>query len=580
MAELRRTVALLGGLAVVLAACGPAATATPAPREAPPTAPRVVATPTAISTPSARLAATATPKPSPTTAPSGPKVGGVIRHPQREDPSTWDPSKTHIDSMSSTKYLVFTGLFTMWSDPPKHCKKDVYPQAVKSWRWVDDTTAEFTLKQGIKYQNKPPVNGREMVAADVPPSFLRYQKGMSFMAGKSAQVESVTAKDKYTFQMKLKTPWGGFLEELMAHQYAPWVEPPEAGGPDGKLWEFPEKSWVGSGPFQFDKWTPGVKWRVVRNADYWQQGKPYLDAVEYAVIPEASTQLAALRSGQLNFIREFSEPLITEVANKLPGIQIIRCPSGSLSGPGSLWMNNSGPPFDDVRVRRAASMAIDQQAIISLYDKRASPSMVLPPGIPGALLLEDFPPEVRQFLEYHPDRSKQLLAQAGYPNGFDTVVNFTARYAAPSAMVAEAATSMLQAVGVRARLNLMEYGRFLETVVQAKYPVGQMAISAVSVNSLEDAHALFSFWSEAGAVNRSIVRDPEYDDLFKRFMTTVDQAKRRALARELQIMAAQKSYRVLLPMPDSTMTALPGIHFTWMGSTRDYSMMLETAWIE
>lgn len=589
MATMRTTLTLIGAVAMVLAACGPAATATPSPATATPSqtkaTPRPAATATATPQATPRPGATATPTPKPavrpTVAPGGPKTGGVARHPHREDTPSWDPSKTHVDPMNTTKYLVFSKLFTNWSDNPQNCQSEPYPWAVEKWRWVDDTTAEFTLKQGMKYHNKPPVNGREVVAQDMVPAFERYKKNLSFMAGKSALVESVIVADKYTFRMKLKSVWGGMISELMAHFYGPWLEPAEAGGADGNLWEQPDKSWIGSGAFMFDSWRPGVKWRLARNPDYWVQGRPYLEAVEYVVMPEVSTQLAALRAGQLNLIRDFTEELIDVAGQAIPGFQLARCPGGTMSGAGTLWMNNSGPPFDNVRVRRAVVMAIDLESLTkTLYKGRAGMGPVLPLTTQYAMKLSDFPADAQALLKYDPARAKQLLAEAGFPNGLDTSIIFTARYAAPATMVAEAVAGMLGQVGIRAKLEMQEYGRYTQTVIRASYPVGQMAISPRTANTPEDAHALLTFWSGAGAVNRSIVKDPEYDGLFLQFQRSTDENKRKELARQLQIMVASNAYNVRLPLSDSTMIALPNVHFTWVGNTRDYSMLLETAWMD
>ncbi|MBI2918403.1 MAG: ABC transporter substrate-binding protein [Chloroflexi bacterium] len=584
----KRSITCLAIALLLFAACGgPAATATPSPTPSaratePPraTAPATAA-PTATPLPGATAAPTPKPTAAPTAAPAGAKLGGTVRHPQREDPPSWDPSKTHVDPMITVKYLTFTKLFTNWSDNPQTCQSEVYPWAVQSWRWVDDTTAEFTLKPGIKYHNKPPVNGREAVAQDMVPAFERYKKNLSFMAGKSATVESVTVTDKYTFRMKLKSPWGGLVSELLAHFYGPWLEPAEAGGADGSLWEQPAKSWIGSGAFLFDSWRPGVKWRLVRNPDYWVKGRPYLDAVEMLVIPEASTQLAALRSGQLNMIREFNEEMLDVAVRDLPGLQVARCAGTTISGSGMLWLNNSGPPFDDVRVRRAVRMAVDNESLVkTLYKGRAAVGPVLPPTVQYAMKAEDFPSDLQPFLKYDPARAKQLLAEAGYPTGFDSAINFTLRYAAPANQVAEALAGMLGEIGIRAKLNIQEYGRYTQTVLRAAYPVGELAITPRTTVTPEDAHALTTYWSQAGAVNRSVVKDPEYDALFDQFRATTDENKRQNLARQLQIMAANKAYAVTLPMNDSTMVALRGVHFTWIGSTRDYSMLLETAWMD
>ncbi len=575
----QRYAGAMAALLVLLLACNPAAT---------PTATSVRLSPTPLATTLARATATpmatAAPVPAiptvvPTAAPAGPKAGGIVRYPQREDPPSWDPSRlSAVGDYNQDVSAVFTHLFTTWSDAPANCRSEVYPWAVQTWRWVDDRTAEFTLKQGMRYQNKPPVNGREVVANDFVPAFARYQKNNTFMAGKSAVVESVTAKDKYTFQMKLKNPWGGMITELLASYYGPWLEPAEAGGASGELWERPDKSWIGSGAFTFGSWIPGVKWRLVRNPDYWVKDHPYLDAVEVAVVPDASTQLAALVSGQLDFIRDFNEELLDASLRRLPSLQVVRCP-GAVGSVGMVWMDNSVPPFNDVRVRRAAVMAIDQQAIIdTFYKGRATIVPILPASTQFAWKVADFPTDVRQYVEYHPDRSKQLLADAGYPNGFDTVVNFTNRYAAPAPMIAEALVGMLGKGGIRAKVNMMDYGRFVSTVLQAKYPAGEMALTLTTARTPEDAHAFTTFWSGAGATNRSLVKDPEYDQLYERFRVTTDEKQRADLARQLQAMAASKAYAAHLPQGNSTISALAGIHFTWVGNTRDYSLLLETMW--
>lgn len=577
--RVQRTWAALGVAVLLMSACASAATPTPtlAPSSKSTPTPAARLTPTPAPTPT--LAPT--PAPSPTRAPAGPKLGGVARHPQRTDPPTWDPSKETVDPVGTSKYLVFTKLFTKWSDNPAQCQAEVYPWAVASWKWLSDTVAEFTLKPGIRFQNRPPANGREMVASDAVASFQRF-RNVPFMKVHSDKIDSVTATGKYTFQIKAKFPWGGLAAEMLAFQYGVWVEPAEITGADWDWSADPPKAWLGSGPFILKRWIPAVKWTFERNPNYWVPGKPYLDAVEYPVMPDASVHMAALRSGQLSVVRDLAEPMIDELQKRFVGFQVIRCPGGSTSGAGGFWMNNSGPPFNDVRVRRAVAMAIDRQSIIdTLYSRKAAYVTTAGPSMQYAMTLQDFPAEARQFLEYHPDRARQLLAEAGYANGFDTTINFTGRYAAPAAMVAEALVDMLKAVGIRAKLNMMEYTRFLDVVIASKYPVGDMAISPVDATTPEGALSLASFYSKTpGGRNRSLVNEPEYDKLFERFISVTDEKERQTLARQLQTMAADKAYRLLLPFPDSTMSLAPGVHLTWIGNTRDYGNMMETMWIE
>ncbi len=575
--------AVAGVALMLLLACAPGATPTPVPATATPT--RAAA---ATATPQAPPAGgSATPRPTSTSPPTAvaaaaPRQGGTLRYAALRDPPTWNPFGETVNPLTEIKTLVFSNLFTWWSDPPQNCQRGNYPLAVKAWRWADDTTVELVLKEGMRYHNKPPVNGREAVAADFAAVFPLYQKGIGYMAGASAHVQGVTALDKYTVRVKLDLPWGGFVGELLAHMYSPWLAPPEAGGPDGKLWETPEKSLIGSGPFMFERRRPDVDVSFVRNPDYWLKPLPYFDRVEFAMIPDVSTQAAAFRSGRLDMIVDLAANLRDDVQRAVPNLQIARCPGTQLTGAGVLFMPIGAPPYDDVRVRRAVSMAIDRQFIIeTFYRGQASYPGAMGSGMPyGLNKLEDYPPDIRQFLEYRPDQAKKLLAEAGYPNGLDTVLNFTTRYPQPHPMISEAIASMLAKVGIRAKLNLMESGRYVAVVIGNTFPDGEMVLNPLTVTTPEDALAFTSLWSKAGRTNRSRVKDPEYDKLYEQFLRTTGEEDRAKVARQMQLMAADRAWRVPLPMSDSTVTAHGGLHFTWPGNTRNLGMMLATAWRE
>lgn len=560
--------------ALLLAACGPAATPTTAPKATPVPKP----TATAIAGPTATPLAKPTPAATATVA--GPKRGGTIRYQVRSDPPGWDPVSTHVDPMNIGKYVAFARLLSNWTDPVQNCQGQLMPWTAQSWKWIDDRTAEFSLRQGVRFHNKPPVSGREATAEDVAASFERYRK-LPLTAAMSAQVESVVAKDKYTFQVKTKTSWGGLITELLANpRDGVWLEPAELNSPEYS-WTDPAKAWVGSGPFVFNSWQPGVKWSFDRHDSYFVAGQPYVDKIEYMVISEASTQLAALISGQLNMVRDLDENLMQQALRSIPGYQVVRCP-GVGGSPAALWMDNSSLPFNDVRVRRAVAMAINQQNIVdALYNGRATPAATLPAVIAYGMAIKDYPAEVRRYLEYNPQEARRLLTEAGYPNGFETVVNFTPRYEAPAPMIAEAVVSMLNDVGIKARLNMMEYTQFQRTVLQAKYPSGQMALSNLSSSTPECALCLTALWSGSGTGNRSMVNDPEYDRLFVEFRQTTEEAKRQELARKLQIMVAENAYRAHLPLADSVLTARPGVHFNWIGlDAFPYNEMMGSVWIE
>lgn len=565
-----RLTAGVSALLLALAACGPAATATP----------QSAATPTrAVAAPSAPQAtppsqATATPAPKATATPAttsagGPKFGGTFVLPQREDPPTWDPVITQLEPGGGTTTLVLSRWMIGYTDPPQDCKLGVSPLVVKDWQWKDASTLTLNIQQGIKFHNKPPVSGRELVADDLVFSFDQFRK-YYYYADLAARVAEIKATSKYSLEMKLGTPFGGIFDELLSMRWGPWIMAKEVGGTGSPAWSDPHKSWIGVGPFVFDKWTPGVKWTMVRNPDYFRGPKPYLDGVDIVVMPDASTRMAAMRSGKLSGIYLLHEVGIQELAKAVPGLQVTRCPGMGSGFPGVIYMDHSVPPFNDVRVRRAVAMAIDQKSLIdTLYQGKAVSGRLLVPASPYSLAIEDYPPDVRQYLEYHPDRSKKLLADAGYSKGLDTVITYTPRYSPPSMFVAEAVVGMLSDVGIRAKLNLMEYGQYTATVFQAKYPAGEMAFNPATLETPEaSAYAFRPQARGAGTINRSRVNDPEFADLYDKFVAASDEAARRDLARQMQYMHVERVYKVFLPIPESNFLIHPqGRGFVFNGAT-------------
>jgi len=576
---------LLAGLAtfaMLIAACGPTISPTATPTRPPsPTSVQATSTPAPAggtpSNPSPTPAKTA----SPTAAVAGPSYGGTIYHPQRSDPPSWDPTLTTVDPMATSRNIAFNKLFTQWPDPIANCTSTLTPVLVKDWKWLDDTTAEMTLKPGIKFHNKAPVNGRELVAQDVATSMERY-RSLVEMTGFTRLVDKVDVVDKYTFRFKLKQPWGGLAVEMLSTHSGLWLAAQESGGARGELWTDPEKSWIGTGPFMFDKWTPGVKWSMVKNPEYWGKGKPYVDRVEYLVMPDTSTQLAAMRSGRLNLIRDLNQVLIGELEKEVSGLQVVRCTAFGYSGANILFMNSSGPPFNDVRVRRAVAMSVDRQAIVdTAYGGRAAVLGVLAPNVKYAVAIKDFPPDLRQYVEYHPDRAKALLADAGYGKGLDLTLNINTQYPAPASAIAEMIIAMLGQVGIRAKLKPMSSTEFSNTVLQAKYPAGEMAITPILQQTPEDGNALRNPSSKYSSTNnRSMINDPEYDRIYEEFITSRDEAKRTELARQLQFRHVDQAYRVILPLGESTMVGRPDVHnIFWIGGAREYGPVMENIWV-
>lgn len=563
----------LGIMTLLLAACGPAAEeATPTPAVTP------TLTPLATPTPARGVTPTPTPKPAPTptTAAVEPKYGGTLTTYIRRDPG-FDPIRTGSAlEARQLQHAVFSSLLEMkW---PDRCEVETIGDAAKSWKWITDTTIEVKLIPGIKFHDKAPVNGRELVAEDVAYSFKRLMSPESLSSAKdyTQHVTAVEAVDRYTVRFHLAQPYAPFEQHVLRSQYGAIILAREAGGPK-EDWSRPEVSYIGSGPFSLEKYTPGVGVVLAKNKDYFKKGVPHIDELRMLFMPDTSTRQAAFRAGKLDFIQDIPGPYLREIEKTMPNVSTARCGSGVGTG---IQLRTDLPPFNDVRVRRAVSIAINREAMLSgpmggmgeIYGL-ASSAMVT------ALRRDEFPPETRKYLEYHPDEARTLLAEAGNP---EIEIWASTRWGYPRTGMFEAAIIMFGDAGFRIRQNRwMEAAAYINTVTAGNYPPAVVALGAVSLYSPYDqASQVYSKGSPAA--NTSRISDPLLDKLIEEFFRTYDEAKAAGLSRDIQIRTVDQAYMIVFPQMQSTAAWHTWVrNFGGVVSTPHYMRgLLERIWVE
>jgi peptide/nickel transport system substrate-binding protein len=513
-----------------------------------------------------------------------PKSGGTASYVIRSDPPGWDVwGRTRFfDPTRMTAEMVFNPLYIPAAKFGADCTMEVVPELAESWKYTDDKTLELKLRQGVKWHNKPPLNGRELVADDVVYTLeQRYKKGLAGQ-GYVGQLfyDRAEAVDKYTVRIYLKQPFDFFTAYTDGHRQG-WIVAKEAAGPDGKEWlEKPDKSWIGTGPFIFKEHQPGVKVVFEKNPEYFKKGKPYLDRIEAAIIPDTATRVAGLRSGQLDMFPAASPAVAQELRQTNPDMFVKTCLDEFRIG---LSMRLDKAPYTDVRVRRAISMAINTDAIIkSVLFGNGPPSPVLCPANPEALKVADFPTDVRKYLEYRPDEAKKLLAEAGYPNGFKAEVLWTPGYESPWQETAEAFVTMLRGIGIDAKLNMTEYTAFLRitgTAGTGEFP--DMSLRWSQEGSTNDFAS--QRWSKVRPLptyHIEKVQDAKLDALVEELWRTLDPAKHRTAARDLQIYLAQQRYEVLGPVWGNGVIAGPRVkNLGWRGTNKMYTALFEQVWV-
>ncbi len=330
----------------------------------------------------------------------------------------------------------------------------------------DGRTYTFVLRQGVRFHN-----GRALVAQDIKYSlertlnpktqspgqsfFLGIQGAKAFVEGKAKEVTGIRVVDPRTVSITLEQPDASFLHKLALNfAYAVPKEEVERWGADFG------KHPVGTGAFRLKEWVLGQRVVLERNPQYFVQGRPRVQEIVFLIGLDPNVAFLRFQRGEVDLLGDGIPPArFNEVMNnpKLRALVAI----GDQLHTGYVTLNVRVKPLDNPKVRQALNMAIDKARIVRLINNRAVPAtQILPPLMPGhAKDYAGYP--------YDPERAKKLLAEAGYPNGFSTVLY--ANSTDPNPRIAQALQQDLAQVGVKVELKTLAQS----TVIQAAGTPGQ-----------------------------------------------------------------------------------------------------------
>jgi ABC-type transport system substrate-binding protein len=396
---------------------------------------------------------------SPSSSTDEPKQGGTLTLAYLTEPSSLDPAVAWNVIDWQIEHDIYQSFLRYAPQPGQAgtelvpCLATEVPSSANGGISADGKTYTFHLRKGVMFQ--PPVS-REVTAADFKYSFERmmleprapatsFYMGVvgadAFMKGKATEISGFKAVDDYTIEITLKSPDLSFLNAVTMDFCD--VVPKEWVEKWGKQFN---RHPLGTGPFVFQKWTPGREIVLTRNPQYWEQGKPYLDTIDYQLSFSPSTALLKLQRGEVDVLGDGVPvaDLARVKADPKWKQQIFTQPLVAIS---YMFMNVQMKPFDDVKVRQALSWAIDRDKLVKLQGGQAmSLWQFYPKGMPGYQ-------EGKVYYGYDPAKAKQLLAAAGYPNGFKTML-YTDNVD-PNPKLWTSVQADLQAVGVQAELKTM-----------------------------------------------------------------------------------------------------------------------------
>jgi peptide/nickel transport system substrate-binding protein len=504
------------------------------------------------------------------------KRGGILRV-RGYDPVHFDHHLTSNARTNTTLSFVHSTLLRYKVGPEiAPGTYTVEPHLAERWEEPDDLTYVFHVRQGVKWHNKPPLNGRELVADDVKFTFDRFlSEKANVLREQLEPVERVEVVDRYTVKFVLKEPFV-WLPNRLADTSGMWIIAPEVVEKFGDL-KKPESA-IGTGPFLLERYEPNVKTVFKRNPEYFRAGQPYIDGVEWLVLDDESTGLAMYRTGQIDCgpapwwsVRQAD---LESLKKSHPHLMYLDFQSIVTSG---ITMRTDQPPFNDVRVRRAISHAIDRQGIIEGVYLRGEPTPAIGRGLAEWSLPVDQLGAGAKYYQHDPKEARRLLAEAGYAKGFKTQLTATPGYGRDLVDAAQLVQGYLKAVGIEVELKLQEYGAYMATTAQGKY---EGMVYAPTTGAREPDGPLYSRYIPDHLLNRGYVNDPKITAMLKEQRRTRDLEVRKRIIYEFQRYEAEQQYYVYANSIMVTATWRPYVKNYAPNQTFDYGSRAAALWLD
>lgn len=470
-----------------------------------------------------------------TTTTGTPVSGGKITLDINDDLAHLDPALAYDQGSWDYTPQFYDQLVTY-----KPQSTDIVADLAKEWKVSDDgLTYTFTLRQDAKFWNGKAVTAQTFVdqfkrilnkslnspaVGFIDPAIMGAD---DFYTGKSKDLPGVIAQDDHTLVIKLTNPEPFFLKVLAMPFFSPVdVDYIKSIGGDKAFDHQP----MGDGPFKFKSYENGKGMVMVKNTDYWNKDKPKLDEIDVNINHNQDASALSFEQGNTALMGDYSQTIPAQsyvkwVTNPQYKDDIIKQP---FLGVYYLGMNTQVKPFDSKQVRQAINMAIDKDTIVKLTNGRGVPTnQIIPPGMQGH---EDSLPDAVNY-KFDSQKAKDLLAQAGYKNGFS--VEMLVRNRQPLIGIAESIQSNLKAIGVTVTLREVGESDYLSKAESGKEPMGIYGWFADFPDPYDFLDVLLNS-NQAPVNNWADYKNPDVDKMLKQAATMKEGPDRYQLYQQIQ----------------------------------------------
>ena len=448
-----------------------------------------------------------------------PVYGGSVVVGIQQDIDSLDPHKATAAGTKEILFNIFEGLVK--ADENGNLMNAVASDYVIS---DDGLVYTFTLRDGIKFHNGNPVT-----AEDVKYSLERVSGLLdgTVLISALSTIESVDIVDAKTVQVTV----GSANTELIYSFVAAII--PQGSGEDAQA------DPIGTGPFSFVSYAPQEGIVVAKHDEYWQKGLPYLDEVEFKIINSPDTALLNLQGESIDIY-----PYLTDSqANELQGsFQVLSAPSDVVQ---ALFLNNAVEPLNNVNVRQAICYALDKDSI-NEFVAGGNASLIGSAMLPS---LKDYYVELNDVYGTgaNPEKAKQLLSEAGYPNGFELEITVPSNYAYHM-QTAEVVVEQLKAAGINAKIDAVEWNTWLTECYQGRNY--QSTICGITCD-MTPGYLLNRFQTESSK-NFINYQSAKYDEVFQKAQSSLDLKEKAKYYSELQQLLVDDAGTAFIQVPPIT----------------------------
>ena len=442
-----------------------------------------------------------------------PVPGGSVVYGMTQDLASLDP---HVDTDAGTRDVVFNlyeGLVKPTSDG------GFIPAVASDYIISDDAkTYTFTLRDGITFHDGTPVT-----IEDVKYSIDRYAEIQGESSAFSSLVDSVEVQDDKTLVVNLKESYSEFLP-MMTIAIIPQSNEDPAGNP------------IGTGPFKYVSYTPGQNLELEKYDSYWQEGVPSLDSVEFKFIADVDTAFVELQAGTIDILK-----YLTAAQAETLGDEDYNIVQGSMNLVHAMYLNSAYEPLSKTEVRQALCYAVDRDAINNFIFGGKS-HIIGSHMIPA--MSKYYEPEAETVYSYDPEKAKELLADAGYADGFDLEITVPSSYS-QHVDSAQIIADELSQVGVNVTLNQVEWSTWLQDV----YKGGNFQATVIGFDGTLAPSDWLKKYVTDDAKNFMHYSNTEYDDVFNTAYTTVDDDVKVENYKKAQMILAEDAAAVYIEDP-------------------------------